>query len=187
MKTKHLKIWLIISILIIMMVSIATYVKTIILSAYLAGVFDRHMSDQALTNQFKQHEAEFNKIAMRVKQDKKLTWIDPEIIYLNGKNWPSPESKPGFEERWNEYRKFFKNTGVIEILRSSETPYVSAPCDAIFFRATAKGGSRKGYVYSETPLSPLFNSLDSLEKPRNHYLVYRHLKEKWYLFFLYDR
>jgi hypothetical protein len=168
------------------MFSIASYVKTIILAAYIAGVFDTHMSDQSLTNQFKKHEADFNKLVMMANKDKKLTKINPYYTYLeNDERWPRPESKLDLsEERWNEYRKLFKSTGVNQgIMRMRDRSGVSLPSGAIFFIATTKRDSIKGYVYSETPLSPLLNSLDSLGRPSDNCPVYKRLNDRWYLFY----
>ena len=186
MKTKHLKIWLIISLLILVMVSIVMYVIQIIGALVISGVLAVHSSDQSLTKKFKQHEAEFNKLVMMAKKDNKFTRINPYYTYLeNDERWPRPESKLDLtEERWNEYRKLFENSGAYDgIMRKIDRSGVRTPSGTIFFIASTKRDSLKGYVYSETPLSPLFNSLDSLVSPSGNCLVYKRLNDKWYLFF----
>jgi hypothetical protein len=143
-----------------------------------------HPSDRALIENFRRHEAEFNKLIGMSRVDSRVIRIAEDFTWLdNNASWPRPDSDIGFSvERWNEYRHAFQVLGLKKgLMRPLDT-------DAVFLIASSTGavpsGSSKGYVYSTKPLSPLSDSLDEIPHEfLSQHAVYKKLGNDWYLFF----
>ncbi len=146
-----------------------------------------HPSDLDLIKNFEKYEAEFNELIKMSNEDSKVIRIAHDFTRLeNNWAWPRPESELGFSrQRWDQYRSLFEKLGLDSGL-SRETDSDGA---VVYLTAFSKGmvnrGSSKGYAYSEKELSPLFNSLDQNpiepQKRNKHDVVYRKIKEHWYL------
>src|SRR5438477_9114764 len=70
--------------------------------------------DAVLEANFKQHEADLAVLAEMSQVDNKVVRITRDFTWLdNNASWPRPESELGFsEERWDQYRKLFKEVGL---------------------------------------------------------------------------
>ena len=146
-----------------------------------------HLSDAALEKNFQSHESDFERLLTMSKADSRLMRIAPDFTWLvDDPNWPRPKEKLGFsEERWSEYRQLFSKLGLANgllIYRDEETTYFLATSTGL-----VTGGSSKGYVFSERPLTPLVDSLESvspdiLAKSPNR-MAYKRIKTNWYLFY----
>lgn len=133
---------------------------------------------------FAQHEEDFGRLISMSQVDAKVIRIAPDFTWLDDNaKWPRPESELGFsKERWEEYKRLFDKLGLKEGLArdaGGDTVYLIAHSEGL-----GTGGSGKGYVYSTSELSPLYDSLDNLSlAPSNGKHVYKKLKESWYLFY----
>jgi hypothetical protein len=111
-----------------------------------------------------------------------FTWLQ------NNAGWPRPESELGFSrQRWDEYRKLFKELKITGGLARSPQ---QQPIDIMFIASSyglATGGSYKGYLYSTEEQSPIVDSpeLEQAEM-KNTRSVYKKLKGNWYIFYLAD-
>ncbi|OLE53602.1 MAG: hypothetical protein AUG51_12090 [Acidobacteria bacterium 13_1_20CM_3_53_8] len=146
-------------------------------------------SDSALTQNFLDHEAEFNKLLSMADENSDVVVIDSNFTLLKNRYvWPRPESELGFSrQRWDEYRSLFKRLNIMGTMRRSDMTGV------LFFTAKIKSNElddyetelfEKGYVYSPGQLYPLAESLDNEDDvwPET---TYKKLKGNWYLY--YDR
>lgn len=142
-----------------------------------------HPSDETLLENFRKHEADFNRLVGMSEVDSKVIRIADDFTWLDSNaNWPRPDSEVGFSrERWDEYRRMFGALGLKQgLLRPLDT-------DAVYLIASSEGkltgGSSKGYAYSTKPLSPLSDSLDHVAPElRNQQTLYKKLGANWYLF-----
>lgn len=142
-------------------------------------------SDAALKSHFVKHRADFEKIVAMANEDARVTRIAPEFTWLDDDAaWPRKNVGIS-EQRWDEYRRLFRQVGVsVGIWKNINPP-------RIFFPVVSEGlvpaGYTKGIVYSASPLSPTLKSLD--EKPpdryweRGHVLVYKPIEDHWYMYF----
>ena len=146
-----------------------------------------HPSDEQLIQNFQKHEAEFNLLAEMSNQDSHVQRIAPTFTWLqNNAGWPRPESELGFsKQRWDEYRRLFKELKVADGLARGEP---QQPVMIFFFASSyglVTGGSYKGYLYSTEEQTPIVDSpeLEQAEMKSNH-SVYKRLKGNWYLFYM---
>jgi hypothetical protein len=144
-----------------------------------------HPPDEILLENFRRHEADFNRLVSMSEVDSKVIRIADDFTWLDtNANWPRPDSEIGFSrERWGEYRRIFSTLGLSQgLLRPLDT-------DTIYLIASSNGnltsGSSKGYAYSIKPLSPLSDSLDHVAPElRNQQTLYKKLGANWYLFYM---
>jgi hypothetical protein len=117
------------------------------------------------------------------RQDKHLDRIAPDFTWLvTDASWPRADVGLS-TERWNRYRDLFRDAGLpVGIVEDT---------GAIFFPVYNAGivpaGSSKGYVYSETPPSPIVVSLDRMPniKPKysgSYIVAFRPIKKNWYIY-----
>ena len=149
---------------------------------------DSHSPDAKLIANFQSHEKDFDQLIQMAKEDPHVVRIASDFTWLDSDyHWPRPDSQIGFsQERWNEYRNMFSKLGLNGGLAWSWD-------HSIFLTASAKGltisGSEKGYVFSEKPLSPTFDSLDNMHQEiregrvKPGLPVYRKIKDGWYLYY----
>lgn len=156
------------------------------LSIFAAG--RSSVSDKALRARFFAHRADFEKLVAMANEDSRLTRIAPDFTWLDD-NVAWPRKDVGIsEERWNDYRQLFRKVGALDGIAKGDHPA------QIFFSIESGGlvpaGFDKGLVYSQTPLSPLLNSLD--KKPpdkffdgpdHSHLLVYKPIEDHWYIYY----
>jgi hypothetical protein len=142
-------------------------------------------SDAALKSHFLRHRADFEKLLSMAQEDAHVVRVAPDFTWLDD-DFAWPRKNVGISaERWDEYRKLFRQVDVASGLRKDLDP------PRIFFPVISEGlvpsGYEKGLVYSPTPLSPVLRSLD--EKPPDqfwegsHVLVYRPVGDHWYIYF----
>jgi hypothetical protein len=134
-------------------------------------------SDAKLKKVFEGNRDDFDKLLNMSKQDTRVVRIRFDSTALdNDDSWPRKDV--GFsEQRWDEYRLFFRKLGMKEgIGHRNDVP------SALFLYAECTGSAIdrdcKGYVYSEMPLTPVKNNLDRLAPG----LAFEPLSRNWYLF-----
>src|SRR5690348_4598406 len=144
--------------------------------------------DAVLTKEFVTHRADFERIVAMANADPRLTRIAPDFTWLeNSVAWPRDDVGIS-EQRWDEYRRLFRSAGAPDgIIRDPVTGRVIIP---LISEGLVPTGWEKGVVYSPTPPSPVLHSLD--ERPpdklwdgpdRSHVLVYKPIKDHWYLYY----
>jgi len=151
------------------------------------------LDSSELESNFKRNSEGFENLRSMAELDSGLIRIAPDFTWLeNNTKWPREDVGIN-ESRWNGYRALFTKLSLSEgIVRTLDFPR------AIFFvaktRGLCTGGSSDGYVYSNTPLSPVVNSpADALDaaarhKHKNQYYIYvfKNLKPNWYTFYEVD-
>jgi len=141
-------------------------------------------SDVVLRDRFLAKQSEYDRLVKMSNEDSRVVVIRDNLTYLDtDASWPRKDI--GFsEERWNEYKRLFRELGIEGgISRHTDLPH------AVFVESYGSGGalasSNKGYVYSQTPLSPLVQSLDSLPRDfgsSGHAIAFAPLAKDWYLY-----
>lgn len=144
-----------------------------------------HPSDARLAERFRAHETEFDELVRMSEVDNQIYRIAPEFI-VPEKALSSPEFKFS-QRRWDDYRSRFRrlsiSNGIVRAM-GGEPVWFTASAEGMFGR-----GSSKGYVYSRTRLSPCVTDLEGYDPPASavdanyHYIVYKELKENWYLYY----
>ena len=154
----------------------------------LAAGNSRPTSDEALQARFLAHRADFERLVAMANEDNHLTRIAPDFTRLDDDaSWPRKNVGIS-EQRWNDYRQLFQKVGAkTGISRSEDSPGIFI---SIFTQGLVPSGSEKGFVYSQTPLSPVRKSLDNRPPQalwdgpdHNHILVYRPIGDHWYIFY----
>ena len=144
-----------------------------------------HPSDQAFEDQFLTHSADFNLLRTMSNEDSKVIRVAYDFTRLRDNwAWPRPESELGFsQERWEVYRELFRKTGADYGFQRGEDDSVLFD---IYCRGSALGSDCKGigYLPEEPPVQSLRESLD--DDPGklgyDHGLVYKRLKDHWYIY-----
>lgn len=140
-----------------------------------------HPSDARLAKQFYAHESEFIELVHMAETD--------FPVYRIAFDFSFPENRLS-AHRWNDYRARFDRLGI--------SKGISKPLggDYTMFMASTEGllfnrGSSKGYVFSQSQLRPCVSDIDleSYEPPlwaaenKLSWIVYKPLKEHWYLYY----
>lgn len=148
-----------------------------------------HPSDNDLIEIFQKNEADFEKLIQMAKEDSEFVRIAPDFTWHKD-NASVPRDVLNLpSERFDEYRKLFRKlelkAGIIN----------SQPKD-VWFVSSAKGlvtgGSSKGFMFLTEEPFPLVESLDEPDwnrpelKGRKSKILYRKLKDNWYLYYLID-
>jgi hypothetical protein len=136
-------------------------------------------SDARLEAVFRRNKGDFETLVRMSNEDSRFRRISLEFTH--------PRDHAGFPQaRWTEYRRLFKKLG----LEAGITR--EGPPTTIFFDATGRGfvfGEEiKGYVYSETPPSPLVKSLDHGIPPEvpvdpHGTWAFKVIEKNWYLYY----
>lgn len=135
-----------------------------------------HPSDSRLETIFHEHEAQFATILDMVRQDRStftVLWLDSHGV--------SPKHAVLPAERWQAYEQVCGPIGI------SRISFVNGQLELMVSTMGLLGrGSAKGFVYSESPLSPSLPSLPTVD----HGLfanppgtAYKALASNWYLFY----
>jgi hypothetical protein len=152
-----------------------------ILSVLLTGCDNSaHPTDEVMRDNFKLHEAEFEKVISMLKIDQKLERIDD--------SWTLPDDPSSIgisPSRIADYRRIFAD---IKVPRGV---IVYNKTGRVLFLASALGlgisGSEKGYAYLQEESDLIVPSLDGYESPDHRsFTAYRHLKDHWYLYLDYE-
>jgi hypothetical protein len=148
--------------------------------------FDIMPSDSNLRERFFQNQPAFAKWVQMSNEDQHVIDIQTNSTFLDTDvNWP--RENIGFsKERWNEYRRMFHTLDIDSGL-TRRTDYPPTVFINAYGSGGVLGGSAKGYVYSEKPLSPLVDSLDVMprelyRKNGGHAIVFRPLAPNWYMY-----
>ena len=143
-----------------------------------------HPSDSVLEMNFHKHRADFQRLVSMSNEDRSVVRIGYEFNWLaDDHSWPRTGPERGLSnERWDEYRSLFQEVGLECGLTRLEDR------DVILFCASVTGmvpsGTRKGYAYSETPLTPTTESLDTIpENLRDESIIYKSIAPNWYLYY----
>ncbi|MGI9036430.1 MAG: hypothetical protein ACR2GD_10390 [Pyrinomonadaceae bacterium] len=155
------------------------------------GLSTPHPSDEVLIKNFQNNENDFEKLNQMAKEDSDFVriandfnWTKESIAY------PRPKSEKDLsEKRWNEYRSLFRKLNL-------KMGIINSQPEGVGFLASTKGmvtgGSEKGYMYLIEEPFPIVDSLDepNFSRPelegRNNKILYRKLKDNWYLYYLVD-
>jgi hypothetical protein len=144
-----------------------------------------HPEDAILEANFRKHESDFASLIQMSDADQKVVRIASDFTWLDtNAAWPRPEAEWGFsKERWDQYRNLFKKLGLEGGIVREEHGEVT------YFISSSKGlvthGTEKGYAYSHNELLPTAESLDDVTRmPRGQSVVFKKLKEHWYLFYM---
>jgi hypothetical protein len=138
-----------------------------------------HPSDASMEKRFATHESDFEHLLEMSKADSQVARIPAETQSQGAR----PSERVLTEQRWQAYRSLFQETGLSGgIDRSPDYPA------ATFFIASHSGIGTKGYVYSDTPLSPLVASLDRKLPPevgptKHGLFAFKSIKPNWYLYY----
>lgn len=142
-------------------------------------------SDATLEANFKLHESDLQLLVNMSEADNKVIRISSEFTWLDDNAaWPRPESQLGFSEaRWDQYRKLFKAIGLAGGITREKSG------DVTYLIFSSKGlvthGTQKGYASSKEELTPIADSLDDVTQlPKGKSIVFKKLKEHWYLFYM---
>jgi hypothetical protein len=137
-----------------------------------------HPSDRRLQAVFYKHQQDLSALLDMAKQDRPQTiWIDSHQMY------PPQATLP--DARWREYERLCRPLGVWRV------SFVQGQLELIVSSEGILGhGSSKGFVYSETPLTPVLPLLDQgippsfIHEPEGVGIAYRSLTLNWYIFYL---
>jgi hypothetical protein len=147
-------------------------------------------SDAELIKNFQDNEADFERVNQMTKEDSKFVRIANDFNWTkDSAAYPRPKSEKDLsEERWNEYRKLFKKLKLDN--------GINIQPNSIWFTSASSGmvtgGSEKGYIYLMKEPSPIVDSLDNPNfnlpelQGRKAKILYRKLKNNWYLYYLVD-
>ena len=141
-------------------------------------------SDLALRDRFRANQSDYDRLIKMSNEDSRVVVVKDNFTYLDtDASWPRKDI--GFsEERWSEYKQLFRKLGIEGgISRRRDLP------NAVFVEVYGHGGvlasSSKGYVYSQTPLPQLVQSLDLLPRDfgsSGHAIAFASLAKDWYLY-----
>lgn len=141
-------------------------------------------SDKAMEENFRSHEADFEKLATMLKEDSNLAEVNFGEAYLRSHNRPKAEIPA---RRMNEYRRLLRQTGVDRITNfDGKNNFVFLFWSG--WRENVPHETRKNYFYAEKPPSPLVDSLDSAEElpGERKFEAYKRIADNWYLLYFRD-
>jgi hypothetical protein len=98
-----------------------------------------------------------------------------------------PDGRRGSsKEQDQKVRALVREIGLQDDILQETTP---GSTTTIYLTSWSRGlmtnGSRKGYVYSDTELTPVVASLDDVNSwPKGSKVIYKKLEGNWYLFFM---
>lgn len=133
-------------------------------------------SEEDLRSNFAANREAIGQILKMQHEDSDVVRIAPEFTRLKD-NWAWPREDVGFsEERWERYRKLFKEAGITDGIDSND--------GNVFFYVSSQGlsvtGTSRGYAHvKDTPRSVVAN----FERcPRREGICYVKVEDNWYLF-----
>lgn len=143
-------------------------------------------SDYWLSQHFTQGHDSFNRLVTMVQEDSEVVRVASDFTWARGPIGDAirPGTEVGFTlQRWNEYRRLFKELGIEGGIawRPEDKPRV------IYFVMRSRGsvlsGTSKGYAFSQSPPTPLCESLDALATDTSSGTCFKPIAGKWYLYF----
>ena len=129
-------------------------------------------TDEALEANFKAHKQELDSLV-------EISRVDKLVRFPDGR-------RPYSKEHDQRVRDLVREIGLQGDILQETTP---GSTTAMYLTPWARGlmtnGSRKGYVYSDTELTPVVASLDDVNSwPKGSKVIYKKLEGNWYLFFM---
>ena len=133
-------------------------------------------TDKSMEEKFRANEADFKKIVTMYREDK-LSRLSPDAAYTE----PNGELKPAVKvelpaPRMEEYRRLLRQIGSdgMDNMNQAIILYVFTGKEGWF----SSDYREKSYVYSETPLEPI---VDSLDQDKTKQIGYKKITDNWYL------
>lgn len=133
-------------------------------------------SEHTLRQNFAAHESEIQQILRMQQHDSNVVRVAPSFTRLKD-NWALPRKDIGFsEQRWNEYRKLFKDAGI------TDGTQVDEGTTFLFVSSAGLGiaGSSRGYAHVLSEPSVVVSALSKC--PRKNGVCFVPLRGDWYLF-----
>ncbi len=112
------------------------------------------------------------------------------FVQLNDDRNPTAAKRREFlpDERWSRYKKLFSCAGI-----DGSPGGISLGSNSIYLQAATWGlagsGGEKGYVWTQTPIAPLVDSLDrpsTAQQRSSPGQFFRHIEGSWYLMIDWD-
>jgi hypothetical protein len=129
-------------------------------------------TDQVLEANFKANQQKLDTLV-------EISRVDKLVRFPDGRRGSSKEQD-------QKVRDLVREIGLQDdilqetTLGSTTTIYLTS-----WSRGLMTNGSRKGYVYSDTELTPVVASLDDVNSwPKGSKVIYKKLEGNWYLFFM---
>jgi hypothetical protein len=142
--------------------------------------------DSTLLREFQKQKGDFETIVTMSRQDSRLVRIAPTFTRLDDDwSWPRSPAKLGLtSQRWDEYKRLFKRTGLQDGLYSSHAG------KQLFLVAYSGGmmgrGEAVGYVYCGDPVTATADSLppctDGKQSFTSDKYRYQKISDHWYIF-----
>jgi hypothetical protein len=149
---------------------VLTIGATIIIVGILTAMFheNKDPSDAEMIRNFDNHESDFTRIVAMSNRDSGFVRIARDF------------TEPGkmARARWDGYKALFDTLGLDDagLTRTGTVILLSVNSVGIVNR-----GSTKGFAYCLQPLEPSAASLDHNPKTNRHGILYRPIREHWYL------
>lgn len=142
------------------------------------GVIDCSSPETKLRGEFEAKLAVLERLRRMSDEDSRVIRIAPTFTRLEDDwSWPRPPEKLGFsEQRWNEYRRLFREAGVSAgIDRDSGYTFLTTKTCGL-----AVSGKSYGYAFAREKPKQMLPSLDAFSLPNGVGFV--PVKGDWYLF-----
>ncbi|MDX6574265.1 MAG: hypothetical protein QOE96_218 [Blastocatellia bacterium] len=133
-------------------------------------------SDERLIRSFGQHHQEFERL-IKMSLEDLTNEAATSLRVITAEPTSNKEQLMLSSERRDQYGELFKSLRLGHGMRLHSTDFILLACQN---NIVGRSGCEKGYVYTTSPLKPLYNSLD-IQSARGRYL-YRELKPNWYLY-----
>lgn len=129
-------------------------------------------TDQVLEANFKANQQKLDTLV-------EISRVDKLVRFPDGRRGSSKEQD-------QKVRDLVREIGLQDDILQATTP---GSTTTIYLTSWSRGlmtnGSRKGYVYSDTELTPVVASLDDVNSwPKGSKVIYKKLEGNWYLFFM---
>jgi hypothetical protein len=136
--------------------------------------WEKYPSDSLMEQRFREHEADFNRLADMFREDAQLSGVNYESAWLD---YEVKANIP--QQRLDQYRSLFKKLQVEHIGRGRESGNFYLPFwhrDDYYI-----GSATKYYIYAESPPSPLVDSLDKLQNSGQDAAAFKRISGNWYM------
>jgi hypothetical protein len=147
-------------------------------------------ADTLMFATFKKNRSCFDDIIQTARSESNLSKIATGFVQLNDDPNPSTTKRRKFlpDERWNRYKTLFVCAGIDGVPGG-----IRLGSNSFYLQAATWGlggsGGEKGYVWSQSPVGPLVDSLDTLspaQRSSSPGMFYRHIEGPWYLMIDWD-
>ncbi len=137
---------------------------------------DRILSDKEMIREFKKRNEGFNQLVVEIKRDLAR---GPEDEAFNHR---ALEALPGTDQVnwWNWMLDPYQKTGIMRGVQTDSAGQRIHFTKSV--RAIGERGTFKGYLYAESPPSPLATNLDAIASDGAGLEIYRRIEGPWFLF-----